>query len=212
MSPKKPASDSAMIVPTGWARPELEEDVEVGEEVGRTKEGREENVGEGRGDRDVVLLLSAVTITTSTSNLVTSSALSCGTKIKLKVNSSSSGKPTALILPTLVSTVVLIVVPDGEAESVMLAVALESGEVWMTREEPRRVRKSCGRTEMLLDEREEGPKVEVTVPLAEPERGRICHSPLQEGVSGTSLSVVLHRPGSQVNRGSVFSIELTTCA
>lgn len=130
----------------------------------------------------------------------------------------------------------LIVVPDGEAESVMLAVALESVEVWMTREEPRRVRKSCGRMERLeLDEEEEeGPKVEVTVPLAEPERGRIClgalegvlggrvmrmggcvrthHSPLQEGVSGTSLSVVLHRPGSQVNRGSVFSIELTTWA
>lgn len=57
ISPKKPARDSATIVPTGWASPEVEEDVEVEveEEVGRMKEGREEVVGEGRGEREVVL-------------------------------------------------------------------------------------------------------------------------------------------------------------
>lgn len=55
----------------------------------------------------------------------------------------------------------------------MLAVALERLEVWRMREEPRRMRKSWGR--MVSDELEgEGPKVEVTVPLAAPGTARTC--------------------------------------
>jgi len=105
------------------------------------KDGNELDEGRGVEDKDVCLLFGLRTMTESISSLVGSPSKDC-IYVTARVMSSSDGRSTVEILPADESKVVETNTFEGEAKTVTLAVAFESGEVVRTKEVPRRTRKS----------------------------------------------------------------------
>jgi hypothetical protein len=163
-----------------------------------TKAGNELEEGRGIGVKDVWLASGLVTVTESISSLVGLPSGDC-TYVTARVISWSTGRLMVERLPADELKAVEMNTFEGDAETVTLAVALETEEVVRMKEVPRRMRKSWG---MRLPLATVGPKVEVTVPVVASARAITCHGAVhvEDGVD----PVLLQTEGRYEIRGSVL--------